>query len=512
MANLITAIAVSGCKKSDGSPCASGFVFLYSPGTTTISPGYRDDALTQPWPTTAGGIQLDAGGRASIWVAGRVDVVVTDASGTQVESLLGFNGTTANAVQVQNAGYTGAITDPATGAVTQGAGGLTDLDTVLSSLAASNGGTDGMYAESPGAVPRKIQVIIRAIQITPEDFGAAGNGLIDDTAAVQKCLTELVRLGRGRGYFAATYKISSLLTLPAGVAGLLLEGNGPGASIINQVTGATDCLSIGASSSCALRGLKFSGGGVNWTSAVAPIVDNVFVSGGTNGMGFGGTSGAPSSNVRVSNVNVQGTVNGILLTNANGVSVRDSTVQTTAAGSDQAFQLTGTTGNLYVADVAMAASTGFKFASGITGSNFVIVDNPALGGLPLPFDVSALSTDPRITQRGNLWDNITFAVAAASGTTNVFPDATASASTIKITTGGGTVFVEPLPLTPGLALDGRRVDFHLYSAGASNVTWTFHAIYQISAGVSGVTGSHTTIGLYWDNGTVSWREMFRAAT
>ena len=510
MANLITALAIAGCRKSDGTPAASGFVFLYSPGTTTLVSGYTSDALTQTWPTTGGGIQLDAGGRANIWVAGRVDVVVTDASGTVVSSMLGFNGTTANAVEVQNAGFTGAITDPATGNVTQGAGGLTDLDTVLSSLTSSVGGTDGQYLESVGATPRKLQIIIRSLLITPEDFGAGGTGVTDDTVAVQKMLTELARLGRGRGYLAGTYKISSLLTLPANVSGILLEGNGPSASVINQVTGSTDCLSIGSgSSSCALRGLSFTGGGVLWNAALRPLVDYVTVGGGTNGMAFTGTN---SSDIRVLNSELQGTVNGLLLTNCSRSSVVNSTVKTTGGGGDQAFQFTGTTNGFFASNCHLSGTTGATWANGISGTQFTFADCPNLGDGTFgstPFNTGTLVSDPIITQRGNLYDDITQTLTTGAPL-NVFPNSFAPTSTLKVTSGSGSILVKPPALTP--LLDGKRMDIVFLNMSGSNFSWTFDAIYALTAGVDGTNGARTNLGLRYDIANTKWREIYRAET
>ena len=260
MAMLLDSIATSGVRRSDGTPAASGFVFLYLPGTTTLVSGYRDNALSQTWTTTNGGIQLDASGRATIWVGQKVDVVINDASGAVVATLLGYNGIPAPVVEVQNPGYTGAITDPATGNVTQGAGGLTDLDTVLSRLAASVGGPDGQYQESSGATPRPVFRVIREIHVTPQDFKAAGNGLVDDTQAILNAITELGRLGSGVLYLPpGTYKYSSLLQVglnSANATGISIIGAGSGASILSGPSGL-----LVYSTRARLEGFSLNGGG-----------------------------------------------------------------------------------------------------------------------------------------------------------------------------------------------------------------------------------------------------------
>src|SRR5579872_4259173 len=73
--------------------------------------------------------------------------------------------------------------------------------------------------------------------VTPQDYGATGNGTTDDTAAVQAAVTAVAAGGSNPTgvllFPQGTYKISSALTLGSYIE---LRGMGSGVSVINQVT------------------------------------------------------------------------------------------------------------------------------------------------------------------------------------------------------------------------------------------------------------------------------------
>ena len=505
MANLITTLAVSGCRNSDGTPCASGYVFLYSPGTTTIVPGYTSDALTQAWTTVGGGIPLDAGGRAAIWVDRRVDVVVTNASGGTVESLLGFNGTTANAVEVTNAGYTGAVTDPATGAVTQGAGGLTDLDTILTRLYASLGGTDGYYQESSGATKRTVQAVLRSIAIFPEDFGAVGNGVADDTTAVQAVLNEAARLKVANVIFSGTYKTSSTVTLPAS-SGVTLSGTGA----INQISnsGSGDVLAVAISTSFKMYNLQVVGT-VTMTSPTSAVIDECNIAGQLTGNTYGlGVSGV-SSDLTVNNSTIFGATNAILSTNVAGVSIEDSSLQSDAGA---AIQVAGTTASVYCSNTAFASPTGIAFTAGATGTVFNITDCPTIGALPTPIDISAIAYDPLITQRGNGIDGGTY--SAAVGNALTIKRYQGSSPILIAASGGAGIMTVAAPTPTPASGQGIFLDVTFVNASGGAVTWTMNAAFVLAGAVAiPTTAAHTiNVRFHWDATNSKWREVSRGDT
>lgn len=521
MANLISALAIAGCRKSDGTANASGFVFLYSPGTTTLVPGYMDDQLSQTWPTTGGGIQLDSGGRASIWVDRRVDVVITDASGTQVSAMLGFNGTTANAVEVENAGYTGAITDPATGNVTQGAGGLTDLDTILSRFFASFGGLDGQYQEGIGTTPRSFQSVIRNIQVTPEDFGAIGNNIADDTQPVLNALNEVKRLGGGTLYLAKTYKISAALAMTS-LAGLRIAGAGAGVAGLNCITDAITPLTLTNCNSLVLEGFSITRTGGS--------------AGGTVGLKISGGTGVSCSGIVVSGFDIAAQES------ASQISWRDCRLTGASAGTSIGLSVTGGagrvvlggsygvlasgvainfTGNAAASSVLGAyflqsSATGVQFDSSLTGQRFAVIGCPSLGVLPgvlsNPLAIG-VATDPRLYWIGNDYDDL--ATSFAVGTTQT-PVRSVGSVTLKASSGGaGTVTVNaptPAPVGGTNGMRNKKLVMHFVNAAGGAVTWTMNAVYKLSASIPTTDGHTITVGLYWDSDNSVWREEYRTDT
>src|SRR6478609_2762328 len=66
--------------------------------------------------------------------------------------------------------------------------------------------------------------------ITPQDYGATGNGTTDDTAAIQAALNAVSANGSTVFFPPGTYKITSALT--ATVNGTQIVGNGWGSQIL----------------------------------------------------------------------------------------------------------------------------------------------------------------------------------------------------------------------------------------------------------------------------------------
>ena len=95
-------------------------------------------------------------------------------------------------------------------------------------LAPSGSNSVGYLPAGTGAVASTVQTKLRE-SISVKDFGATGNGVTDDTAAIQAAITA----GAGkRVYFpAATYIISSALTIVS--SNTRLEGGGVGTVIKN---------------------------------------------------------------------------------------------------------------------------------------------------------------------------------------------------------------------------------------------------------------------------------------
>lgn len=97
-------------------------------------------------------------------------------------------------------------------------------------------GSSTLFKQSgTGAVSRTIQAKLREI-VSPEDFGAVGDGTTVDTTAMQSALTAAA--GKTLRFQAgATYKLTDELTLPAG--GIDIEGQGATLDFSTMAAGAS---------------------------------------------------------------------------------------------------------------------------------------------------------------------------------------------------------------------------------------------------------------------------------
>lgn len=94
--------------------------------------------------------------------------------------------------------------------------------TLLSSLGSS---LIGFYYGGVGAVVRTLQAVLRDYQPTPQTFGAVGDGVTDDTAAVQRWLDHLHET-RSDGRINRWHKITSQLIKPESPYVANIHGSG----------------------------------------------------------------------------------------------------------------------------------------------------------------------------------------------------------------------------------------------------------------------------------------------
>jgi hypothetical protein len=152
-----------------GIPLVGGKVYTYAAGTTTPKATYTDSAGTVPQQNP---IVLNARGEPAnaIFWSGAYKVEVRDALGNLVYSLDNYN------------------TDPA---------GLWNILTTLAAAAGSS--LVGFIQSGVGAVLRTVQNKLRD-EVSIKDFGAVGDGVANDTAALTLAINSLGAAG-GRIYF-----------------------------------------------------------------------------------------------------------------------------------------------------------------------------------------------------------------------------------------------------------------------------------------------------------------------
>lgn len=497
-AHLIEWLA-AGAITTAGVPIASGKVRFYRPDTLTPVTVYADAAqaspITQP-------ITLSAGGHAIVYTADMVRMIVKDASdssalfdvaediirGEQVYLPVGTMTSSAQTVQA-----------------------------TIASWAGSGGGSVGFwqYKRSGNSVERNIKEAIGEIQISVKDRGALGDGINDDTLAIQAAITEIAAAGGGNVFVPpGTYLTSAAITLSANVS---LRGAGPGASIIKLNNATANAILVSAAGNNAIEHLKV-------THATA-----------TTGIAI---SCASTTNISIRNIFVVPVYKTAIKVDAcNTTSIYDSTLSCSANAGAGRVVLYSTSGVGHALVNCSLSATGTDTAiecdtgtSGIllSGNNFV----QALRGVL----ISSSSNDDLIRLIGSrgLANNVSIPLADSGAAANNFiqigNDIEGSASGSAITS-GATFTPSPILLGPYAKATGTttgsayivaapanapnypgfKMTIQFFNnAGGAVTGWTLNAIYKVASAISTTNLDKTTITFCFDG--VNWREAGRAVT
>lgn len=268
-----------------GKPLVGGKLYTYDAGTSTPRPTYADAAGTI---ANTNPVVLDARGEATVFWQGAYKAVLKDASGVTVW--------TVDHVRDEGAALA-----------------LDLLDTAPGKGAKLVGFRQG----GAGAVARTLQDKSMEV-VSVKDFGAVGDGVTNDTAAIQSALTAVGNAGGGQAFCPKGSYVFSTLTMPAKVR---LVGDGLDVTYLKtSTTGAAITLTTSVSHGCSVEHLTLQqtgpvqGKGIAGTDVyrfntefvrVTGFVDNLYFSkaiyhthkrlfseNSTNGVNYYGAAGA----------------------------------------------------------------------------------------------------------------------------------------------------------------------------------------------------------------------------
>lgn len=500
MAQLLDWLALAGARDADGDPVSSGSAWFYEVGGgTTSATVYADVDGTI---IAASPVALDAGGRATVYVTSPVRVVIQDSTGADVSDLDQADVHRAEAVQVDNAGWSDSY-----------------LDGVLTRIYTSTGGVNATYMESSGATARTIKAKFAELSISVKDFGAKGDGLNIDTTAIQAAINRAGFLGGGEVYFPpGTYLIDQVLTIPNDGVSL----RGAAATLQNQNSG-HDMFDVTHASALTITGLRITalaastGTAFRFTDCSQIKLTGSFISGHQVGVSFTTASFSSTQVVLDGNVIIcpgtSASERGVSATNVAGLTVTASFVGGLASATAACFEFLGSTSSVSVTSCVVdgaGTADGAKFNSALTGTGFRFAANNfstlnafvfAGATMPKGFSQSGNGVDGYI---GVLLTGATFTPDLSKG-----PNITINCTT----TGSATTVAVPTP--PPSAVDyGVYMTITYWAHAGGNLTGgsVLAAGYHVSTQPT-LTDTHkTTFILRWDPDNSVWREASRSDT
>jgi len=221
----------------------------------TYYTSFEGDGATTP----TGSIDLDASGGGVFYVNETTDVVVRDATGEEVRRFV--SASAASSVEVISQSFTGTDYDSAATGATK----PVPLSTVLDRLFTSFGTTN--FNVLVGGTSQTLQSVLSGVaslyfNVKSSAYGATGDGVTDDTAAVQAAFDAAQAAGGGVVFFPrGSYFLDNAVTVGATVS---LLGVGPAGSYIFSNGNNLFTMSVGATYLTSVEGLRMvvSGTGI----------------------------------------------------------------------------------------------------------------------------------------------------------------------------------------------------------------------------------------------------------
>jgi hypothetical protein len=470
-----------------GASAASGTVQFYQPGTLTPVTVYSDDALTQ---ALAQPITLDANGKTPlpVYTAAPLRAIIKSAAGATLQDITRIDGDRAELVQVSNTSFPGAAT----------------VDAALSALGTSFGGINGLYlAPGTGAVPRTFQSVIGDMAFNVKNYGAIGNGVADDTSAIQATITACIAAGGGTVFLPpGTYLISSALNVST--TGISIQGASRNTSIIKNTNASTGVFTTpGSAAVTDFRNFRITHSSSSSATAI------VAAAGGQvnfDTVSIGGHLGAVNTTSIVPfNSSFVATGAGTAVITGWATSVRS--FYTSSTGTGLSVSLPGST---LIGDTFSGGSIGLDITSGGT----VTTAGCDASACTVGMRTAASSTSLVVLSTACNWGTVTDQrtgppVSYSFSTSSAITPLPSQTDTVRVVaTAAITVTVNQ----PANTAFGRKWTLMCLNNSGGAVTWTFNAAYKLSAAVAPATGNMVSLILEYDPISGIVREVGRAAT
>lgn len=535
MAALIDVLAVGLADAPSGS-----FV-VYEYNSTTLADVYSDYAATKKISTTAD-FTLSSAGRKVCYVKNTVDVTVKTAAGVTLTTFTA--GARAEMVEVVNTALTGLLS---TGS--QGAGGATTLNAMVTSALSTFGGVDLKFLEATGGNARLLKDVLAERFLSVKDVKGAGaevavgGGATDDYVAIQAAMDRMVTRGGGLVLFPkGTFNCSTGLTVSN--AGIWLVGVGPTATILKNTGAAITLLTVDVTgeSNMVISGLSLthsttsSGTALTVTAGDGLVVRDCTAALHRKGFAWAATAlRGELDHCRVASTD--GNAAGIAVTL--GKDGRASHC-IAAAATGKAFSLAGQYAHAEFCRVLVASATGFgydaadtstmKCHAGACTTGFSVGAFARCG--PLLCTVGANTTDmltnaaaTSVVDLGNTFTTRTFNEYAGqswlmprqrviklsrstfAGTDTWTPDPRLGELQVAVVTSGLAVTLTVAATATTDLQDGQTMYMVIEKDGLNTLSLVFNAQYITP--LSSVGGSNAaSVFFRWRAGTSKWISVF----
>ena len=222
-----------------GKPLAGGKVYTYEANTTTPKVTYKDPYGLTP---NTNPIILDAAGEADIYLDGTYRIRITDRNDVLVNDAAKIGSWFSDNLQDTLDNISGAM-DEALKPMLQ------NLDDAINTAAAAGAGANGWTTDlvvENGLTQKQINAAQKsknAETVSVKDFGAKGDGVTDDTMAIQDAVEYAINNKKNLYFPTASYAISKTILIPRLYDpsfkknyNLTIDGNNSNFVMLNDVT------------------------------------------------------------------------------------------------------------------------------------------------------------------------------------------------------------------------------------------------------------------------------------